>query len=127
MSDSSIPDSDNIIFLAEATGWKIDSKYPNHWIHPKTLEYLQGGWKDLPNPWTSRHIAFNIIETLADGEGYKLIISEINGYYEIWLSIFKINDRSKGCIGLESLSASITVTIMACLKEKGNGNIRSYE
>lgn len=127
MSDFSVPNSDNIIFLAEATGWKLDQEWPNCWIYPKTLEHLRGGWRDLPNPWTSWIIAIDTIEILADGDGYKLIISKINDYYEVWLSIFKINTKSKGCIGLESLPASISVTIMACLKEKENRNIRSYE
>lgn len=118
MNEFSIPNVDNIIFLAKATGWRIDQEWPNQWINPKTQEHLQGGWKELPNPWTSWPIAVDMIETLSDGEGYKLIISKIDTCYDIWLSIFKINTRPKGCIGLDSLSASIAVTIMACLKEK---------
>ena len=118
MVEFSIPSSNNMIFLAEATGWKIDREWPNQWINPKTQEHLQGGWKELPNPWTSWLVALDIIETLSGEEGYKIIISKTDEYYEVWLSMFKFNTQAKGCIGLDSLSASIAVTIMACLKDE---------
>lgn len=126
MNELSTLRRNNIIFLAEATGWKIDPKWPNQWINPETGKLLQGGWKELPNPWTSRTITLDIIETLSDGEGYKLTISKIDDFYEVWLSIFKINTKAKACIGLKSLSASISETIIACLKEgEKNGTIGS--